>query len=274
MESPTDDYEILVIDNNSSDETKKVIEEKIDKYAFNIRYFFERKPGLHNARHRGAKEAKGKILCYLDDDVTVEKYWLVGIVETFKNTDAVLVGGRVLPNYEITPSSWINKFWTTIDDSRFLGILSLFDGGNDIKELDPSFICGCNFSIKKEVLFECKGFNPDSMPWELIKYRGDGETGLSIKIKEKGYKSYYNPKICVYHFIPKERLTVEYFCQRMFMQGISDSFTEIRRSKGIKDPIMIRVRDAYEKGKIFHHEEVLNDPELLARVLKDNFMNE
>lgn len=265
-------YEMIVIDNGSTDGTQVVIDELNEINNGYIRYFYESQPGLHVGRHKGAKEARGDILVFCDDDIVADKYWLEGIIETFENTEAVLVGGKILPKYEINPPEWIERFWTFGEEGKHLDILSLIDMGDKIKEVDPSYILGCNYSIKKEIFFECGGFNPDSVPDNMIKYRGDGETGLSLKIKEKGWKAYYNPKACVYHNIPKERLTVKYFCKRMFNQGISDSFTEMRKLGGVKDPIRMRVRDAYKKGKIFHREEVLRDKRLLDWVLKESYL--
>ncbi|MCH8118436.1 MAG: glycosyltransferase [Planctomycetes bacterium] len=265
-------YEILVVDNGSTDSTRGVVESAVLNHnGHNIRYIYEPEPGLHCGRHRGAIESTGQILCYLDDDVVVDKLWLQGVIETFTNTDAVLVGGKILPKYETEPPEWINQFIAVRPEGKSLGQLSLIDFGNELKQIDPCFVWGCNYSIRKDVLFECGGFHPDSMPSDLIRYRGNGEIALSASIKEKGYKAYYNPKACVYHYIPKERLTVEYFCKRMFCQGISDSFAQIRKDGNIQNPITLKIRDAYNKGMAYHHEQVLSDPELLKWILKKEY---
>lgn len=269
---PAGQYEILVVDNGSTDSTRQVAESAISAYqGHNIRYIFEPEPGLHCGRHRGAIESTGQILCYLDDDVVVDKLWLQGVIETFTNTDAVLVGGKILPKYETEPPEWINQFIVVRPEGKSLGQLSLIDFGNELKQIDPCLVWGCNYSIRKDVLFECGGFHPDSMPSDLIRYRGDGETALSAAIKEKGYRAYYNPKACVYHYIPKERLTVEYFCKRMFCQGISDSFTQIRKDGNIQNSITLKIRDAYNKGMAYHHEQFFSDPKLLDWILRDNY---
>jgi len=271
MKEPAADYEILVVDNNSTDGTRDAVYSKISQERASLSYIRERNAGLHNVRHRGAIEARGDIICYQDDDQMVDKLWLEAVVETFNTTDADLVGGKILPVYEVEPPQWIKQFVGVTDQGVRMGQLGLIDLGNEIKRIDPSYVWGGNYSIRKDVLFECGGFHPDSMPSNLIKYRGDGETALSAAIKEKGYKAYYNPKACVYHYIPKERLTVEYFCKRMFCQGISDSFTQIRKDGNIQNPITLKIRDAYNKGMAYHHEQVLSDPELLKWILKKEY---
>ncbi len=68
-------YEIIVVDNNSTDNTKDIIKKAKKKYKI-INYFFEKNQGLHNARHRGANEATGNILSFSDDDIIADKNWL------------------------------------------------------------------------------------------------------------------------------------------------------------------------------------------------------
>lgn len=272
---PHSDYEILIIDNNSQDGTRDLVGKTIIQHQdLSIKYINEKAPGLHNARHRGMMEAKGDVLCFLDDDVTVDSRWLEEISETFKSTDAVLVGGKVLPDYEVPPPSWIEPLWDTTNGKKILGILSLIDLGDDLHEVDPIHIYGCNYAIAKKTLIECNGFHPDSMPENLIQFRGDGETGLAKKIRKKGYTSIYNPKACVFHYVPKERMTLEYFCKRMFNQGISDSYTEIRKNRGIQNRIQAMINMAYLKGRIFHVENVLRDNDLLAWTFKEHYFPE
>lgn len=305
---PFDLYEIIVIDNGSKDDTKNVVEELNKIFIKKIIYYYEKNPGLHNARHRGAKESNGEILVYLDDDVEVSPNLIFEVNNTFENAKVDLVGGKILPKYEINPPLWILNFWENMSDGKLCIFLSLLDFGNEIKEISPLYVFGCNFSIRKSVLFELGGFNPDSMPKELIKYRGDGESGLAKKIIEKGYKAIYNPEILIYHIITKDRLTAKYFCWRAFIEGISESFSEIRKNnrivndinfkndnvkkkykslikniiKFIKNPsishfyyyfLKIRINYNFNKGKQYHLKNVLKDKELLNYILKDNWLN-
>lgn len=302
---PSSSYEIIVVDNGSKDKTKDVVSGLNEKYGGRVRYVLEKNPGLVNARHAGAQEANGEILCFIDDDAYAAENWLQGIVETFQNTDAVIVGGKILPEYETDPPAWVNNLWTTTNGTRHLSYLSLLDFGDKLQEIDPGYVWGCNYSIKKTILFEMEGFNPDSLPQRMIKYRGDGETGLSQKIKAKGYKAFYNHKATVYHFIPKDRLTARYLCKRWFNQGVSDSYSEIRKNgQLIKDKFdgshLIRqaeqladqlINDSFDYqinsttelnnlihashryGRIYHQSKVKEDPGLLEYILRKNYMS-
>ena len=124
----------------------------------------------------------------------------------------------------------VSSFWIYYEYGKILGWYSLADFGDEPKEISPMVVWGCNYSIRKKVLIEAGGFHPDSMPQELIKYRGDGEIHVSRKIQEMRYKTLYNPKASVYHWVPKSRMTMGYIQSRNFNQGVSDSFTNIRSS--------------------------------------------
>jgi len=225
---PPDEFEVLVIDNGSTDTTKEIVE-TFNKTIKNIRYFYDETPGLHIGRHRGLKEARSEILVYADDDIEAFPTWLEGIWASFQDENVALVGGKNLPKWEIEPPYWIYEMW--MDTNQYghsLGYLSVLDFGNKVMEIDPVYVWGCNFSIRKKVLLAAKGFHPDGFPQDMIQYRGDGETSISIYIRKNNYKAIYNPGASVYHFVPKNRMTIDYFCKRAFNQGVSDSYAHIR----------------------------------------------
>src|SRR5262245_10650210 len=121
------DYEILVVDNASTDSTKLVTESMMRANLHQqIRYFYEPVPGLLSGRHRGATEAHGTLLVFVDDDIDADPRWLQAIVATFADPSVQLVGGRNLPRYAITPPAWLDSFWdTTPYGGRACGYLSL-----------------------------------------------------------------------------------------------------------------------------------------------------
>ncbi|MCK4827651.1 glycosyltransferase, partial [bacterium] len=303
---PESEYEIIVVDNNSTDSTKKVVSNVNQTSGNQIHYVFEPNPGLVNARHRGAREAEGDILVFCDDDIIASPEWLTAISEAFNDPDVALVGGKVLPKYEVPLPHWINAFWQHDKYGSWIMYLSLIDLGDSIHEVPANYVFGCNFSIRKHVLYECGGFHPDSFPRDMIRYRGDGEYGLALAIMQKGYRTVYHPGVSIEHQVPKERMTVEYFCQRAFYEGISNSYTEIRKKvslvdKGTNHTIFIKdtdqfafgiingtlqleatslpeiqklVRYSCEQGKLYHRNQVLADPELLAYVLRKDYLKD
>ncbi len=224
--------EILIIDNDSLDNTKKVSEKIINQNkGKNIRYIFEPIPGLQPGRQRGVVESKGEILVFIDDDIVVQPDWLAAIENSFKDETVHLIGGKCLPKYEIEPPFWTEYLWIETKEYKMCSYYSLIDQGDEVKETNPNFVFGLNFSIRKKTLLALGGFHPDCIPKKLQRFQGDGETGLTMKLINLKLKAIYNPKVFVYHFVTKERMTFQYIEKRMFYQGVCDSFTEIRRKK-------------------------------------------
>lgn len=219
-------YEILVVDNACCDTTRILVKKSIKDISgsdFYIEYICEPNIGLHNARHAGARAARGDILLYIDDDIVADKNLLEEIFNSYIDEDIGCVGGKILPKWEITPPQWIEMFpkW----------YLSILDNGKEKEEIQ--WIYGCNFSIKKELLLKLGGFNPDAFSDEKMWWmRGDGEAGLLMKVHKTGKKVIFNPGAITWHFIPKERLSIDYFKERAFKHGIEASFTKYHYGDG------------------------------------------
>jgi glycosyltransferase involved in cell wall biosynthesis len=296
--------EIIIVDNGSTDQTPDVYRAVKDNFPkLPLRYFRERVPGLLSGRHRGAKEARGDVLAFLDDDVLLAPGWLDALRDAFRDPAVGLVGGPSRPRYDGDPPAWLDAFWSECEGGRYLGELSLIDLGTEKKPIDPCFVFGLNFSVRKSVFQACRGFHPDLVPKALQRYQGDGETGLSLKISKLGsHAALYHPDVAVTHMIPMSRLTLVAFEQRGFYQGVCDSYTRIR-SEGVmppapgrawKDPlrplkrnlrraVLSRRCDAksvrellgrsHAMGVAFHREEVRNDPTLMNWVLKPDYLD-
>lgn len=258
-------YEIIVVDNASSDKTQIKTEQIItDNKNVKIRYFLEEIPGLLSGRHRGAKESVGDILVFIDDDIEANSGWLSAINDSFYNNDIHLVGGKCLPKYEVQPPYWVEYLWRVDKNLRQCGYYSLIDLGDEIKEINPGFIYGLNFSIRKKTLYELGGFHPDVIPKKYQRYQGDGETGLTLKTSEKGYKAIYNPKALVYHWVSRKRMTIKYIQKRMFYQGVCDSYTQIRYAHLKKD---INSNDFYLKHFISRIKKII-DPTIVKNKIR------
>jgi glycosyltransferase involved in cell wall biosynthesis len=216
---PKDAYEVIVVDNNSTDETPEIVAELNTTGEKEVIYVKEPNIGLHNARHAGAKVAQGEILAYTDDDAICYPNWLSELIRAYSNPEVGCAGGKILPKWEVEPPKWVE---------RYQDYLSLLDWGDEIKELKTVDIYGCNFSIRKSVLFEVGGFNPEAFGDIWL---GDGETGLLRKVLNADYKIVYTPKAIVWHVIPESRLTIEYMKRRFANQGAADSYTAHHRDK-------------------------------------------
>lgn len=224
-------FEVIVVDNGSIDNTKQVVEKFKD--SLSLIYFYEPKPGLHEGRHAGLRNSRSEILVYADDDIEAFPEWLETIYNIFQKNEKIgLVGGKNLPKFETSPPFWILEKWNIIHHNKghLMGELSLLDLGDSEKEISPYYVFGCNFSVRKSIIVDAGGFHPDGMPFELIRFRGDGETYISEYIAKSDYVAWYHPKASIYHFVPKDRMTEDYFFKRNYCQGISDAYSHLRNS--------------------------------------------
>lgn len=103
---PNEQFEIIVIDNGSTDNTPAVCETWANRFR-HFRSVFEPEPGLHVGRNLGMKLAQSDIVVYTDDDVQAEPSWLQSIAQAFEDPDVYLVGGNNFPDYECTPPTWL-----------------------------------------------------------------------------------------------------------------------------------------------------------------------
>jgi glycosyltransferase involved in cell wall biosynthesis len=100
-------WEVVVVDNNSTDNTRDEVDQLARELPITIRYAFEEKQGLNHARNRGALESRGRYFCYIDDDILVSDGWLASLREALEKSDADAVGGRIHLDNSIALPAWI-----------------------------------------------------------------------------------------------------------------------------------------------------------------------
>lgn len=281
-------WEVIIVDNHPSRENERAWRALNSQTPFTLRYVQESKPGLHHARHCGGRAANGEFVAYLDDDTLPCPTWISAASHLLAG-DAAVLGGKVLPLWQAQPPEWVDIFWNTCPNGRFLAPLSLIELGDRVLDgIHPFLIFGCNLFISKKLLFDLNGFHPDGMPDHLLRFRGDGENALMVKLVEAREATRYDPLATVHHVVPKQRTTYDYFKHRHYIQGISDSFTDVRRHGGMSDsqpdlrtnnpmpeslsPVWDMMKDAYNMGWHFHRHELMQDESLLAFVLRDSFL--
>jgi glycosyltransferase involved in cell wall biosynthesis len=197
-------WEVLVVDNNSKDETRKVVESIRQRYPKRFRYSFEPQQGKSYALNTGIREARGKILAFMDDDVVVDAKWLQNLTAVLLNADFAGAGGLVLPERNFAPPAWLS-----LKGRYALAPLAIFDLGSQPGELTEAPF-GTNMAFRKEVFEKIGGFRTDLGPRPGSEARGE-DTDFGDRALAAGQRLWYEPSAIVYHSLPAHRLKKEYF---------------------------------------------------------------
>ncbi len=200
------EYEVIVVDNNSTDETRSMVENLREKFGLhNLIYCFERTQGVSHARNRGITAARGRLIAFTDDDIRPAPNWLASIEKGFeKFPDADCIGGKVLPPPATEFPAWLTaKHWTP---------LALLDMGDEPIELDvrngPGLVAA-NMAVRASVFADVGTFQP-----ELQRVRDSigsmEDTEWLVRVNAANKRIMYVPEAVVYAHVLKERLTKDY----------------------------------------------------------------
>lgn len=204
---PDDLVEVLVVDNNSTDDTADVVR-KFSERKHNVRYVFEESQGLSHARNRGIKEAVGQIVAYIDDDARAHPDWVSAVLHFFDVTpDASGVGGPYCAFSSVPIPPWFPKEY---------GSSSL---GSETRKLqEGEWITGLNMAFTKSALTETGGFDTAiGMSGNKVAY-GE-ETNLIMRMRNRGMQIYYCPEMLVDHAILPHKLELGWLLRSNFSNG-------------------------------------------------------
>lgn len=211
------DWEILIVDNNSSDNTADCIDEIRRLSPIPVRYAFEEKQGLSHARNKGISSATGEYIIFIDDDILVGEHWLDAFIQTFTEHDCDAVGGRIsVESPEKIPD------WILPDMYGFLGQQNY---GEEACPLDgiERFPFGGNMGFNRRVFDKVGLFNTEmgrkgsgEKADELFK--GE-ETEFFNRLAKSGGSIRYQPKAAVQHRILPYQLKKRFFLTLHFNEG-------------------------------------------------------
>lgn len=190
LDYPRDDFEVIVVDNNSPDHTKAVTEKFQKEYPdISVQYIVEKQQGIVYGRHAGARAAKYDILSYIDDDGFLNKEWLTEVARVFnENPEVAAVASKIVIKWDQKPPDWIYPYeW----------LLGKLDYGDEVFYKHRTYINGGSFNIKKDVLFELHGFDLGQKDQYLV---GNSEDGLNERLWDAGYLIGYTPHAVMEHY--------------------------------------------------------------------------
>jgi glycosyltransferase involved in cell wall biosynthesis len=213
---PRSAYEIIVVDNASTDGTSELVRERFASVP-NLRLVHEPRQGIAIARNRGARECRSNIAAYLDDDAIAPPDYLRRFVELFAHLEPTpaVVGGEMAPIFGAARPAWLTNEvlrWA----SSWLGWSTepcylVADG--------TQWLCETNSAYRVDTLMKVGGFpeNLGRVGESLLASEGH----VNIVLHHAGFPTYFDPRIVVLHHVPAERMTRTWFRRRAFWQGVS-----------------------------------------------------
>jgi glycosyltransferase involved in cell wall biosynthesis len=216
------DYEILVVNNNSTDHTSEVIRSYANILAPRLRSVFEPRQGLSHARNRALHEARGEIVCFIDDDVKVDPGWLQAVSTAFIKYSASVVGGRSYLIYPTCRPAWLHP--------KRESLLSRVDYGTRTLVNTDKELFGLNFSVLRRIALDVGGFDTNLGRCGKSLISGE-EKALLERIQQSGGIIVYEPQAFVGHRVSKKRLSKWWFLKRCYFHGVTSIRIGMLRGK-------------------------------------------
>lgn len=215
-----DSYEVIVVDNGSTDTTRAVVESRLGDPR--LRYVYEGTLGLSTARNRGAETAQGEILAYLDDDAEATPGWLTALDQVYRQDQRVAIaGGKVTLLWPPgqSPPRWLSQ--------DMAGSLGAYDLGDEVLAITQAGLTprGLNYSIHRTFLGEIGGFDVKlgRVGKNLL---SNEELFMTQQALDRGWRVLYVPTALVAHNVAPERMARRWFLRRSWWQGISECYRE------------------------------------------------
>jgi glucosyl-dolichyl phosphate glucuronosyltransferase len=219
LEAPGLRWDVLVVDNNSSDDTRRIVEARQATYPVPLRYHFEGRQGKSIALNSGLSHAQGDIIAFTDDDVEVPEGWLEAAVRPLKTRPGIAyTGGPVEPMWEAPPPAWLAPA------GNLGGTIAVKDHGSEpfIFEERRKTPLGVNMAVRRELIDEIGGFRPD-LGRRGNSLLGQEQAEFFYRSRAAGALGLYVPEMVVRHHVPSARLTAHYFRRWWYWKGISQA---------------------------------------------------
>lgn len=251
INTETFSWEIILVDNNSTDNTKQVVEEYQKNWssAYPLKYCFEPQQGLCFARQRAIEDGKGKFIGFIDDDNLPNPNWVAEAYAFGVSHEKVGAYGSIIhPEYEVNPPE---------NFQRIAALLGVTNRGSDAIIYEPKkkvLPPGAGLVVRRQAWL-------DNVPKQLVLGpKGDRQIvqrsedlEALLYIQSAGWQIWYNPKMCIYHRIPRQRLEKEYLIKICRETGLSRYHTRMLSVKNWQRPIALLAYMLNDIRKIIFH---------------------
>jgi glycosyltransferase involved in cell wall biosynthesis len=206
IDYPPEKWEAIVVDDGSTDRTEEVFKNWLKSSEINVRYFRQENSGPARARNRGAKEAKGKYLIFIDNDILVESDFVKQHLESLESNPNCWILGRVTHPSQLRETPF-GRYRDKIHES--------FNAGQSARNFsETDGMTGQNISVLREHFILLNGFD------EEFSIASCEDLELAMRSKQRGMRVLYNREICVLH--NDWAINLPAYCRRQMLYSISD----------------------------------------------------
>jgi glycosyltransferase involved in cell wall biosynthesis len=206
---------VTVVDNNSTDGTRQVIEAFQQKFGERIRYCFESQQGRSHALNAGIRATTGDLIGVIDDDEEIDPSWYAIAFRVFSTSELDFIGGPYVPRWGKAPPEWLPR--------EYGGVVGWVDGGDREVPFDsnyPGILMGGNAVFTRAVLTKVGLYTTWLGRTDKGLLTGEDEE-LYGRLLASGAKGMYLPSLKIYHHVTLDRLTKSYFRRWCFWRGVS-----------------------------------------------------
>ena len=221
----SDPWEVIIVDNNSRDNTREIVLEAAKNFPVSLHYLHESQQGRSAALNTGIKAAQGEIIAVTDDDVRVEPDWLINAEQDLDRLDCDYLGGKALPIWGGKRPSWIPE-----GRSIHWAVIALLDYGPDPIPLGDYVVLGVNMVFRRQA-FDRAGLWDNTIGRKAGTLLGQEVREWIQRARAAGVKGFYSPELVIHHVIPADRLTKKYFRSWFYWHGISRAI--LYQTKGL-----------------------------------------
>jgi glucosyl-dolichyl phosphate glucuronosyltransferase len=225
-----DSWEVIVVDNNCTDETPLVVRENATTFPVPLRYASESVPGRCAALNTGIAMAQGDIIVTTDDDVRVPADWLDRAGAELDRLQCDYIGGKVLPIWGGPRPSWLRD-----RPGRHWAVIALLDYGPEPIEFEQKMPLGVNMAFRREVFATVGEWDP-RIGRKAGTLLGQEVREWCVRARARGVRGFYTPALELRHIIPANRLNKQYFRRFFYWRGISRAMLYQQRGLDMESP--------------------------------------
>jgi len=208
---------VTVVDNNSKDRTRELVESRVTDFEGRLDYLFEPRQGRSHALNAGIEATRGDFVGMIDDDEEIDPRWYQQAYSALTKEGVDFVGGPYFPNWGAPRPAWLPR--------KYAGVIGWIDGGSRVVaygENYPGILMGGNAIISR-AMFEKVGLYSTSLGRTDKRLLAGEDEDMYYRLLGAGARGLYLPDLIIYHYIPPERLTKEYFRRWCFWRGVSSA---------------------------------------------------